>query len=213
MNARHRLALLCAAGLWPVAAWSAPDPVAFFRAVNVDDARTVRALLAEGFDPNTPDSKGQRPLTLAMRDEAVQVAGVLLQHPAIQVDAPNTSNETPLMMAALRGRADWVTRLLAAGAAIERDGWNALHYAACSPEPAVVALLLDRGARIEAPSPNKTTALMMAARYGDERSVDLLLARGADPKARNDLNLNAADFAARAGREKLAARLAQLAGR
>jgi hypothetical protein len=68
-------------------------------------------------------------------------------------------------------------------------------------------LLLDRGAPIDAKSPNGSTPLMMAARYGAEASVDLLLARGADAKRRNDLNLDAADFARQGGRDFLVERL------
>ena len=71
----------------------------------------------------------------------------------------------------------------------------------------MVALLLERGAQIEALSPNRTTPLMMAARYGPEAAVDLLLARGASLKARNDSALGAVDFALLAGREALAQRL------
>jgi uncharacterized protein len=206
------LALAAACAATAARADAADDAVSFFRAVAVDNARTVKGLLAAGFDPNTADPKGQRALYLAMRDESLQVAELLLPHPALLVDATNPVDETALMMAALKGRLDWVQRLLDRGAAVNRKGWTALHYAASGPEPKVLALLLDRGALIEAPSPNATTALMMAARYGDERSVDLLLARGASPRARNDLQLNAADFAERGGRESLAARLKKLAG-
>jgi ankyrin repeat protein len=74
----------------------------------------------------------------------------------------------------------------------------------------VLALLLDKGAPVNARSPNGTTPLMMAARYGSEQSVDLLLARGADPTALNDRQLGAADFARQGGREALAERLAKL---
>jgi uncharacterized protein len=187
--------------------------VSFFRAVNIDNSRSVRELLAAGFDPNTADPRGQRPLYLALRDESVQVAALLLAHPALNVDATNEANETPLMMAALKGQLDWAQRLIERGAAVNRSGWTPLHYAASGPEPRMLALLLERGASIEAPSPNRTTALMMAARYGDERAVELLLARGADPRARNDLGLNAADFAQRGGRESLAERLKKAAER
>lgn len=179
----------------------------FFRAINVDNASTVKELLAEGFDPNTMGEKGQVPLYLAMRDESGKVATVLLAHPAIRIDATNEANETPVMMAALRGNLDWTQRLLDRGAALNRTGWTPLHYAAAGPEARVVGLLLDRGAAIEALSPNRTTALMMAARYGSEASVDLLLARGASTRARNDKDMNAADFALSAGRESLAKRL------
>jgi ankyrin repeat protein len=74
----------------------------------------------------------------------------------------------------------------------------------------VVDLLLARGAAIEAPSPNGTTALMMAARYGPEDTVDLLLVRGASLSARNIQGLTVVDFARLGGRDKLASRLAAL---
>ena len=71
----------------------------------------------------------------------------------------------------------------------------------------MVAWLLERGAALEARSPNGTTALMMAARYGNEQSAELLLEKHAIPEARNDHGLTAADFARAAGREALAKRL------
>jgi ankyrin repeat protein len=179
----------------------------FFRAVNIDNDRTVRSLLASGFDPNTRDERGQVGLFLAMREGSSKVATALLAHPDTKIDAANAVGETPLMMAALRGNLDWSQRLIERGGQLARDGWTPLHYAASGPEPKVVALLLDRGAPIDALSPNRTTPLMMAARYGDEASADLLLARGADAKLRNDPGLSAADFARLAGRDALADRL------
>jgi len=188
----------------PAAAGAYED---FFRALRGDDARAVSALLARGFDPNAPDEKGQVPLYLALRDGSLNVARVLLASPDLKVDAPNAVNETPLMMAALRGDMEWTLLLLQRGAQVNRSGWTPLHYAASGPEPKIVALLLDRGAAIEAPSPNRTTPLMMAAGYGAIDAADLLLKRGADARARNDAGLNAADFARRAGRDALAQRI------
>ena len=181
----------------------------FFRAVGVDDARTVTQLLQRGFDPNAPDERGQVALYLALREGSPKVAEVLLQHPRLKVDATNAANETPVMMAALRGNLEWTQRLLDRGAQVNRAGWTPLHYAASSPEPKVVALLLDRGAQIEATSSNGTTPLMMASRYGAEEAADLLLARGASARARNALGLGAADFARQGGRESLAVKLDQ----
>ena len=179
----------------------------FFRAVRTDNPIEVALLLARGFDPNTHEEGGQSALALAVRERANQVFEVLLQHPQLDVNAPNRVGETALMLAALQGRMDLVQRLLQRGAAISQDGWNALHYAASGPEPQIVALLLERGAPINARSPNGTTALMMAAGYGSEQSATLLLERDADTQVRNDRGLNAADFARAAGREALAKRL------
>jgi ankyrin repeat protein len=180
----------------------------FFRAVSVDNADTVKTLLARGFDPNAPSEQGQVGLFLALRDGSPKVAAALIADPRTAIDTANASGETAVMMAALRGDAEWTGRLLDRGAQLNRSGWTALHYAATGPGTAVVRLLLGRGAALEAPSPNGTTPLMMAARYGPEDSVDLLLSRGASLSARNIQGLGAADFARLGGREKLAARLA-----
>lgn len=180
----------------------------FFAALERDDARTVVALLQRGFDPNSRNPEGQVAFFLALRQPAPAVAEALWAHPQLQVDAVNGVGETPLMMAALRGQVGWMRRLLERGARVHQEGWSPIHYAATGPEPQAVELLLDRGAPVDARSPNGTTPLMMAARYGSERSVALLLQRGADRRLRNQRDLDAADFAREAGREALARQLA-----
>lgn len=179
----------------------------FFRAVNVDDARTVSGLLARGFDPNTIDENGQVGLYLAFRTGAPKVVPLLLGHPGIKPDLENAAGETPLMMAALRGEVSGMKALIEKGAQVNRSGWTPLHYAASGPSLEAVQFLLDRGAAIEAPSPNGTTAVMMAARYGSDDATWALVTRGASLVTKNDKGLNAADFARLGGREKLAAAL------
>jgi uncharacterized protein len=179
----------------------------FFQAVSRDDADTVRILLQRGFDPNSRNPEGQTALHLALRDQSERTAQALWSSPALDVNALNGSGESPLMMSALRGDLQWAQRLLERGAKVHMDGWSPLHYAATGPEPKIVAMLLDRGAPVDALSPNRSTPLMMAANYGPEASVDLLLARGADKRLRNDRNLDAYDFAKMAGREFLEAKL------
>ena len=179
----------------------------FFRAIEMDLADNVTAILKRGFDPNTVNEQGQSGLYLAMREGSEKAAAVLVAAPGIEVDRPNQVDETPLMMAALKGHAAWCIRLLDKGAAVNRIGWTPLHYAASGPNVEAVRVLLDRAAVIDARSPNGTTALMMAARYGTEASVRLLVQRGASMALRNEKDLTAADFAKLAGREKLAATL------
>lgn len=183
----------------------------FFTAVTRDDGGTIQRLVARGFDPNSLDPQGQTALFLALRADSAQVVEALLAAPSIDVNIANPAGETPLMIAALRGQLERCRQLLARGAEVDKSGWTPLHYAATGPAPGIVQLLLDKGAALEAESPNGSTPLMMAAGYGAEASVDLLLARGADPRRRNDLQLTAADFARRAQREALAARLDKLA--
>ena len=185
----------------------------FFRAIERDDASLVSTLLERGFDPNSRNAEGEVALFLALRQPAPAVAEVLWAQRRLQVDAANAHGETPLMMAALRGNLGWMQRLLDRGARVHQSGWSPIHYAATGPEPQAVALLLDRGAPVNARSPNGTTPLMMAARYGSERSVELLVRRGADLRLRNQLDLGAADFAREAGREALAGQLAAAAAR
>lgn len=203
-------AFVVAAAASSVGAGSYED---FFQAVEVDNAGSVRALLQRGFDPNTRDPNGQVGLFLALRSESPKVAEVLIAHPAIDIDAANTAFETPLMMAALRGRMEWCRRLVARGAKLDRDGWTPLHYAAAGPNGALVGWLLDQRAPREALSPNGTTPLMMAAGYGSEAGADELLERGADARLRNQKDMSAADFARAVGRDSLAAKLDRAAAR
>lgn len=184
--------------------------VDFFRAVNVDNVRGVRAALERGLDPNVLDERGQCALYLAVREDNGQVVELLLGWPGIQVDQRNAVGETPLMMAALKGQIERMQRLIERGAAVHQEGWSPLHYAATGPSVAAVRLLLDKGAPVDARSGNGSTPLMMAARYGEERSVILLVERGADLAARNTLGLDAVEFARGADRDWMIATLERL---
>jgi hypothetical protein len=169
--------------------------VDFFRAVNTDNARTVGELLAKGFDPNTLSEKGQVGLYIAMAEDSPKVAALLLDSPNIQVDAANALGETPLMMAALHGRLDWARKLLDKGAKVQKPGWSPVHYAATGPSTELLALLLDRGADINARAPDMSTPLMMAVRFGPEENVKLLVRRGAEKSYINERNLTAVEMA------------------
>lgn len=205
----HRFAVACG-GIVALAASVTARAGAyedFFAAIEVDNESGLRSLLARGMDPNTLDPKGQNGLFLALRGGSPKAFAVLIENPATQVDQANAVNETPLMMAALRGHVEAMKQLIARGAAINRAGWTPLHYAASGPSAAAVQLLLDRGAEVNARAPNGNTPLMQAARYGSEDSVRLLLKKGADRKLRNNRDLDAADYARLDGRDSLAQRL------
>ncbi len=173
----------------------------FFRAVGADDATSVRDLLARGFDGNTPDPKGQHALLIAAREKSAKVADELLRWPKINLEARNAVDESPLMMASLQGLTELAQKLVAKGADVNKPGWTPLHYAATKGHIAIISLLLDNHAYIDAESPNGTTPLMMAAHYGTASAVKLLLEAGADPMLKNAQGLSAIDFAQRNSRQ------------
>jgi hypothetical protein len=176
----------------------------FFSAIKQDDAAQVSALLNRGFDPNTSDPSGSPGLILAMKESAFSVAKVLLNHPQTKVEVRNTTDESPLMLAALKGENELCQLMIRQGADVNKPGWAPLHYAATNGHLDIMRLLLDESAYIDAASPNNTTPLMMAARYGTPAAVKLLLEAGADPMLRNDLGLTAIDFAHRDNRTESA---------
>ena len=177
----------------------------YFKAIEFDDAATVSQLLRRGFDANTPNPRGEHPLLLALRASSVKVATVLIAWPQTSVESRSANDESPLMLAAFKGQLKLVEQLIAREADVNKPGWTPLHYAASSGHVAVLRLLLENDAYIDASSPNGSTPLMLAAMYGTASAVKLLLEEGADPLLTNERGLSAQDFAQLAKRDESAA--------
>jgi len=178
----------------------------YFTAIVRDRGDAITDLLRRGFDPNTRDAKGQVGLTLALSLESMSAFQAILQARGVQVEARNAQDESPLMIAAIKGNLPAARALIAKDADVNKTGWTPLHYAAsCITDdaPAMVTLLLENHAYIDAGSPNGTTPLMMAVRYGTADSARLLVREGADPTIKNQLGLTAADFARQAQRQDM----------
>lgn len=175
----------------------------FFSAARSDNESAMVNLAFRGFDLNTRDETGQSALLLSLRQGSLTVADFLLKQNAVDVEARNKAGESPLMMSALKGHLPQARRLIERRAEVNKPGWTPLHYAASNPGETstdMVRLLLEHFAYIDAESPNKTTPLMMAARYGTDSVVKLLLEEGADPLLRNEQGQSAIDFARAVGR-------------
>ena len=184
----------------------------FFIAVQRDDVGALVRLAELGFDLNITNPQGQHALHLTMREPSLRVMDYLVQQPIVNVDVRNPKDETPLMLAVLKGFLPQAKAMLARGADVNKTGWAPLHYAATyagKGDIEQVQLLLEHHAYIDAESPNGTTPLMMAAQYGSEGVAKLLLEEGADATLRNQLKLTAIDFATRAGRASLAETIAK----
>ena len=176
----------------------------FFQAIKQDDGRTITQLLQRGFDPNALDPSKTHGLFIAVKDGSLKAAEALIAWPKTQVEWRSPKDESPLMMASLKGHKEIVRKLIARDAHVSKPGWAPLHYAATGGHVEIMQILLDEHAFIDAESPNKSTPLMMAAKYGSPAAVKLLLEAGADPGLRNELGLSAVEFAQQANRRDAA---------
>lgn len=220
MQAQRRLVLRSAvlvAGLACGIAIAAPVPpneaqlTTFFRAVQMDDAKTVNAMIGTVVNANQPNPIGGEPgLVQALREDAMEVFKAFLAHPGTNLEAKAANGNTALMMAAFKRNRPAVAALLAKGAKVNQPGWTALHYAAAGGDDEIVRLLLARGAKVDAVSPKASggyTPMMMAAREGHDGTALVLIAHGADRTRKNVEGLNAVQIAERAGKPRVAAAL------
>ncbi len=176
----------------------------FFRAVDVDDVGAVQSLLAEGFDPNAVNAKGDSALYLALRDKSLKVAQRLIEQPTIKLNQLNPSGESALMIACLLGDGSLVRLMVERGADVNTSGWTPLAYAATNGHTRIVQYLVDHSASINAAAPNGTTPLMMAAYFGHSATAKLLLERGADPSLKNQMGFTAQNLARQRGHKDTA---------
>jgi hypothetical protein len=178
--------------------------------IHNDKATDLQALLRQGANPNVLYKNGQPAIMRAVVDGAWKVFDVLAADPRTDVNAVNPANETALMYLAVAGDTERARKLIKRGAQVNRLGWTPLHYAASKGRIETAKLLLAHQAMVNAPSPEGTTPIMMAALSGNREMVDLLLNAGADITTRNLKGQNAADWAYTAKHGKLGEELTQL---
>ncbi len=148
------------------------------------DFATVRALLAEGVDPDTKGDFDTPALHWLVRINDLDTVKLLLDAGA---DPNGTTGLgiSPLSLAISNGSTDMVQLLLENGAdpnAAEPNEQTLLMSAAIVGEPGVVRALVYKGAEVNAVEPNfGETPLMLAAREGHSDVVGILLEAGAEP--------------------------------
>ena len=204
-------------------------------AVHNDDGPMVDALLRAGARADAADDTGATPLYLACVNRSVTMVNRLLEvrpNPNVAL----VSGETVLMACARTGEAAAVRSLLARGANVNAKepghDQTALMWAAAQSHPEVVSALLARGADVHARSREfaqtvtsevtqragreelnytvprgGSTALLFAARSGDEESARLLVAAGANINDALPDGASALVVAAHSGHSRVAALL------
>lgn len=172
------------------------------RAGNVE---MLKMLLDRGATPDVVDKRGQSALHLAASAGSSAAVAVLLAV-NVKIDLPDRDGATPLIAAIRSGSAATVERLLAAGALV--DGREpALNAAAAGGRADIIAAVLVRKPPIDAVDGLGETALMAAARNGDEATSVRLVSAGANLRLRNRERATAADIAEARGYAALAKRL------
>jgi ankyrin repeat protein len=166
------------------------------KAAKFDDVREVKSLIDKGMSPNQKDPRGMPILMVAMQENSMKTVDYLINAKGIDLNQPNMTDETPLMFAALYGQLAEVKTLVdQKQVPVNRPGWTPLHYACTNGHVEIATFLLDKGAAVDALSPNETTPLMMAIRAGNIQLARLLLDRGADIRLRNQQGYSAIDAA------------------
>lgn len=124
-------------------------------AVKADDAAKVRSLLARNADPDVKasDTSAEPVLVTAVLNYNADMVRALVEAGA-NLEAKTVQGNSPLSMAALKGRVE------------------------------ISKYLLQRGAQVESADPRGATPLMLAARSGETDIVRALIAAGANVNAR-----------------------------
>jgi ankyrin repeat protein len=171
-------------------------------AVNRQDYDVAKALLEKKANPNAVNEFGATPLTEAARLNDTVLVNMLLDAGA-KVDSANPDGETILMLAVKNGNLQMAEKLVDSGAnvnEVEKFHNNTpLIYAAAGGQPAIIKLLLSKGADVKPRAlytdwPSQVTseprtqyravgglnALMYSIRGGCYSCVEQLVAAGAD---------------------------------
>jgi ankyrin repeat protein len=169
----------------------------------------LKALLEAKADPNFPGANGALPLhaVLRMKDDRLMPQAVALligagADPNAVEKAPNKPQLTPLQIALGLNRNDKVLDALLRGGADPARGENAaqglkapLHMLALEGRYAALEAAALCGADLNRADAEGRTCLMIAARAGAQRTVEMLVERGADPHLRDKHGLDAAAHA------------------
>lgn len=179
-----------------VVAFVAPsDP--FIRAAQQDNLDEVTKLVA-GRDVNLRDKSSH---TTALEHAVINANREMIQlliAAGADVNATNSSGETPLMMLDSDATADLTWDLINAGAKVntrDKQGNNALMHAASVNNIELLKTLLEAGAQVNDKNKAGATALMLAASDGMVNNVRALLLAGAEINALDKEGKNALYYA------------------
>jgi ankyrin repeat protein/energy-coupling factor transporter ATP-binding protein EcfA2 len=160
----------------------------------------ITSLIETNCDVNIPDKHGDTILHQCARNGKLEIVGILVKTGRCDLDAKNSTGETPLITATKSGFADVVECLVHGGADVNfptEDGDTPIQLAVRKGDVELVTRLFRLGADINVPNSRGNTALHTAV-YGDNRLlVQQLVKHGADRTIRNSSGYTPFDLAVR----------------
>lgn len=170
-----------------------PGPHPLTEYIKRGDLRMVKWIIGANCDINAKDEQGWPALTIARRLGNTEVAGLLLEKGAAELDFEKNKDLAILYFA---GKGDLVRVSELKDQKVSIDGKDTLSTrplieAVLNNQQEMVTYILDLGANPDLPDGQGNTALMIASAKGYGPIVEFLLARGADPFLQNKAGLTA----------------------
>ncbi|XP_025154108.1 kinase D-interacting substrate of 220 kDa B isoform X1 [Harpegnathos saltator] len=147
-------------------------------------------------------SLSYRSLASYITDDNLAELQNFLENKRAQVDDRDENGSTALILAATKGKIQFVRVLINHGADVnaeDGDNWTALLCAAREGHTEICLELLEHGADLEHRDMGGWTALMWATYRGRSATVTMLLARGADVSAHGNFHISSLLWAAGRG--------------
>ena len=161
-----------------------------YLAIALDDLFLLKTLISKGANVNRK-SNGVTPLARAAELNKPKVVAFLIKNDA-EINEPNDNGETPLYVAMQKGHDIVAGILLSKSADPQGDanwsnqiGTPILHLATENGNPALVRVLINYGAEVDATDYMDNTALCIAAELGHSDIVRTLIQNNANVSHQN----------------------------
>jgi ankyrin repeat protein len=187
------------------------------KAAEHGDAELCRLFIQHGADINQINSCDETPLFCAVDNQQLTICKLLLNSGA-EINTFVGEGQTILGVAAFGGNTELVEYLLSQGAQVDgleditiglKKGLTPLMHAAIKDYPAIVEILLDRGALINITTFEGNSALWFACHNFSQGAATLLLQRGADPNLINRYGSSIIETTAKSGNDEIVKLLIQ----
>jgi len=190
-----------------------PDSMVLLEAVALGDVEYVRAALDRGVSVDTTDDSGNNLLWLAVKANQRDVVRLLVEYGA-NANGRSAKGEHILFPAVRTQDKLLVDYLIEHGANVAswdaKKEFNVLTTAIERRDPAMVELLINRGARLDVRDRRKNSALNKAAKLGYPEMITLLVEYGADLESKNSYQYTPLMTAATTRRKSVVSELLRL---